>query len=103
MASVIASVMPNTYPAAMHSAKTRGYFGIGAEGVSKSANMGALLRTAHAFGAAFCFTIGGGWDARAGRTADTADSQKSLRLRRYQRIGHSFSDPGATLVAKPSW
>ena len=31
--------------------RPRGYFGIGAEGVSKSANVGALLRTAHAFGA----------------------------------------------------
>jgi len=80
--------MPNTYPAAMHSAKTRGYFGIGAEGVSKSANMGALLRTAHAFGAAFCFTIGGGWDARAGRTADTADTPAHVPLWR-------FPDPAA--------
>ena len=36
--------------------------------------MGALLRTAHAFGASFCFTVGAGWDARAGRVADTADT-----------------------------
>lgn len=49
----------------------RGYFGIGVEGVSKSANIGALLRTAHAFGAAFCFTIASGWDARDARRADT--------------------------------
>ena len=54
--------------------RPRGYFGIGAEGVSKSANVGALLRTAHAFGASFCFTIGTGWDARQGRQADTADT-----------------------------
>ncbi len=58
----------------MHPAKSRGYFGLGAEGVSKAANMGALLRTAHAFGASFCFTVGAGWDARAGRVADTADT-----------------------------
>lgn len=52
--------------------KVRGYFGIGVEGVSKSANVGALLRTGHAFGAAFCFTVGAGWDARAARHADTS-------------------------------
>ncbi len=40
----------------MVEARVRGYFGIGAEGVSKSANIGALLRTGHAFGASFCFT-----------------------------------------------
>lgn len=58
----------------MHPARTRGYFGIGVEGVSKSANVGALLRTAHAFGAAFCFTVGAGFDSRAGRSADTSDA-----------------------------
>lgn len=65
--------------------KARGYFGIGVEGVSKSANVGALLRTAHAFGAAFCFTVGPGWDAREGRLADTADTLGSglcIRARR---------------------
>ena len=67
----------------MHSARTRGYFGIGAEGVSKAANVGALLRTGHAFGAAFCFTIGAGWDARAGRQADTADTPAHVPLWRF--------------------
>ncbi len=66
--------------------RTRGYFGIGAEGVSKSANMGALLRTGHAFGAAFCFTIGGGWDARAGRRADTADTPAHVPLWRFPDV-----------------
>lgn len=35
----------------------RGYFGIGIEGASKPLNLGALFRTAHAFGASFLFTI----------------------------------------------
>ena len=70
----------------MHSARSRGYFGIGAEGVSKSANMGALLRTGHAFGAAFCFTVGGGWDARAGRAADTADTPSHVPLWRFGAV-----------------
>ena len=68
----------------MHPARTsRGYFGLGAEGVSKSANMGALLRTGHAFGAAFCFTVGAGWDARAGRASDTADTPTHVPLWRF--------------------
>ena len=67
----------------MQPARTRGYFGIGAEGVSKSANVGALLRTAHAFGASFCFTLGTGFDARAGRSADTADTPAHVPLWRF--------------------
>lgn len=35
----------------------RGYFAIGAEGISKTANAGSLFRSAHAFGARFVFTI----------------------------------------------
>ena len=67
----------------MHPARTRGYVGIGAEGVSKSANVGALLRTAHAFNAAFCFLVGTGFDARAGRSADTADTPAHVPLWRF--------------------
>ena len=70
----------------MVEAKVRGYCGIGVEGVSKSANVGALLRTAHAFGASFCFTIGAGWDARAGRLADTADTPAHVPLWRFPDI-----------------
>lgn len=37
---------------------TRGYFGIGAQGISKPMNLGNLIRSAHAFGASFVFTLG---------------------------------------------
>jgi tRNA G18 (ribose-2'-O)-methylase SpoU len=67
----------------MTEARSRGYFGIGVEGVSKSANLGDLLRTAHAFGAAFCFVVGAGFDARAGRLADTADTPGHVPLWRF--------------------
>jgi tRNA G18 (ribose-2'-O)-methylase SpoU len=70
----------------MHPARPRGYFGIGVEGVSKSANVGALLRTAHAFGASFCFTVGAGFDARAARLADTADAPGHVPLWRFADI-----------------
>jgi len=42
---------------------TRGYFAIGVERISKSMNLGNLLRSAHGFGASFAFTIGA--DSRA--------------------------------------
>jgi tRNA G18 (ribose-2'-O)-methylase SpoU len=70
----------------MRSTATRGYVGIGVEGVSKSANVGALLRTAHAFGAAFCFTLGAGFDARAARRADTSDSALHVPLYRFRSL-----------------
>ena len=71
----------------MAEARSRGYFGIGVEGVSKSANVGALLRTAHAFGAAFCFIVGPGWDARASRLADTPNTPDHVPFWRFPDIG----------------
>lgn len=82
----------------MHTARTRGYFGIGAEGVSKSANIGALLRTAHAFGASFCFTLGTGFDARAGRSADTADTPAHVPLWRFADAADLRLPKGCRLV-----
>src|SRR5579872_5741178 len=78
--------------------RSRGYFGIGAEGVSKSANIGALLRTAHAFGAAFCFTVGTGFDARAGRLADTADTPLHVPLWRFADLEALALPQGCVLV-----
>ncbi len=82
----------------MKPASTRGYFGIGAEGISKSANVGALLRTAHAFGASFCFTIGAGYDARASRLADTADTPAHLPLWRFDTLDAIQLPQGCALV-----
>lgn len=78
--------------------RTRGYFGIGAEGVSKSANVGALLRTGHAFGASFCFTIGTGWDSRAARTADTSHTQLHVPMWRYPTVDEMSLPLGCALV-----
>lgn len=35
----------------------RGYFAIGVENISKPMNLGSLMRSAHAFGASFVFTV----------------------------------------------
>ncbi len=52
----------------------RGYFGIGVERISKSMNVGSLLRTAHAFGASFVFTVQATYAATEGGRADTSDT-----------------------------
>lgn len=78
--------------------RTRGFFGIGAEGTSKSANVGALLRTAHAFGAAFCFTVGAGFDAREGRKADTSASEAHVPFWRFETAGSIRLPQGCVLV-----
>jgi tRNA G18 (ribose-2'-O)-methylase SpoU len=49
----------------------RGYFGIGAERISKALNLGNLMRSAHGFGASFTFTIGAAYAALEAR-ADTS-------------------------------
>ena len=82
----------------MQEARSRGYFGIGVEGVSKSANVGALLRTAHAFGASFCFVVGAGWDARASRLADTSDTTTHVPLWRFPDIDALRLPQGCVLV-----
>ena len=82
----------------MNVARTRGYFGIGVEGVSKSANVGALLRTAHAFGASFCFTLGAGFDSRAARSADTSDTAGHVPLWRFPSIEEMRLPQGCVLV-----
>jgi tRNA G18 (ribose-2'-O)-methylase SpoU len=76
----------------------RGYFGIGVEGISKPANLGALLRTAHAFGASFVFTIGAAFDARRAADADTAASHESVPLHIYPDLVSFVLPDGCQLV-----
>jgi tRNA G18 (ribose-2'-O)-methylase SpoU len=41
----------------VQSRRLRGYFAVGAERISKPLNLGNLMRSAHAFGASFVFTV----------------------------------------------
>jgi tRNA G18 (ribose-2'-O)-methylase SpoU len=59
----------------------RGYFGIGVEGLSKAHNLGALMRTGHAFGASFTFTVAADTRLRAVHETDT--SKTSLHVPHY--------------------
>lgn len=56
----------------------RGYFGIGVEEISKPMNMGALMRTAHAFGASFFFTVNAHHKIREAYRADTSRTFESM-------------------------
>lgn len=76
----------------------RGYFGIGVEGISKPANLGALMRTAHAFGASFLFTIGAAFDARGVADADTAASHQSVPLHVHPDLDSFTLPEGCRLV-----
>ena len=75
----------------------RGYFGIGVEGVSKAMNVGALMRTAHAFGASFVFTIGA--DPRVMDTiADTSRASSHLPLYHWQSVDELRLPRGCRLI-----
>ena len=57
----------------------RGYFGIGSEGISKAANLGAMMRTAHAFGASFVYTVDAAIKAKnTRRGVNQTDTSRSL-------------------------
>ncbi|MEJ1995828.1 MAG: RNA methyltransferase [Limibacillus sp.] len=64
----------------------RGYFGIGVFGISKPRNLGSLLRSTHAFGGSFFFTIHPAFDAREVKQSDTSDAAKHLPLYVYNSI-----------------
>lgn len=76
----------------------RGYFGIGAERISKAMNLGAILRTAHAFEASFAFTIAARYPSRDVELSDTARSQAQIPLYEWQDIADLRLPKGCTLV-----
>ena len=76
----------------------RGYFAIGVEGISKPANVGAVLRTAHAFGASFVFTIAPATDIAAFRAADTSETADSVPLYTYPDVASMDLPRGCALV-----
>lgn len=68
--------------------RPRGYFAIGIEGLSNAVNLGNLLRSAHAFGASFVFTIGA--DSRVLQTrADTSKAPALLPLYQFEATSGS--------------
>ena len=76
----------------------RGYFGIGAEGISKPMNLGALMRTAHAFGASFFFTVAAHPKLRDAYRSDTSRSFEHMPYYPYAEIDDLLLPKGCTLV-----
>lgn len=52
----------------------RGFFGVGVQKISKGANLGTLVRTTHAFGGQFFFTLETALDLHEVRVSDTSDA-----------------------------
>lgn len=78
-------------------AATRGYFGIGAERISKPLNLGNMIRSAHAFGASFVFTIDAHYKAL--RTpSDTSKAPAHLPLYAWKDVGEMCLPEGCQLV-----
>ncbi len=76
----------------------RGYFGIGAERISKPMNLGAILRTGHAFGASFAFTINAHHRAFEVNRSDTAKSTTHLPLYQWGKVADMRLPDGCVLV-----
>jgi tRNA G18 (ribose-2'-O)-methylase SpoU len=76
----------------------KGYFGIGVEGVSKAMNVGALFRTAHAFGASFVFTVRAQYNRREGAHSDTSDTPLSVPTHHFKDLQDFRLPLGCRLV-----
>lgn len=76
----------------------RGYFAIGAEGISKPMNLGALMRTAHAFGASFVFSVDAADKVREAYKSDTSKSFEHLPYYQWSAIDEMTLPKGCQLV-----
>lgn len=76
----------------------RGYFAIGAEGISKAGNVASLMRTAHAFGASFFFAVASKLDFQEIRLVDTSDADSALPFYGWADAGAMELPRGCTLV-----
>lgn len=76
----------------------RGYFGIGAEEISKPMNLGALMRTAHAFGASFFFTINAAPAIREAYRSDTSRSFEHVPYYPFETVEDLRLPKGCALV-----
>ena len=76
----------------------RGYFGVGVDGISKPMNLGALMRTAHAFGASFTFSVEAAQAIRQMQNADTSKSTEHVPYYAWGTIGEMALPKGCVLV-----
>jgi len=76
----------------------RGYFGIGVQGISKAGNLGAVMRTAHAFGASFVYTVDAHYKAQNIDTTDTSRTLKHLPHYQWDSVEDMRLPQDCTLV-----
>ncbi len=76
----------------------RGYFAVGAERISKPHNVGALMRTAHAFGASFLFAVAPFTDVRALDATDTSSASGAVPFYTYPNLAELALPKGCRLV-----
>jgi tRNA G18 (ribose-2'-O)-methylase SpoU len=75
----------------------RGYFAIGAEGISKPMNLGNLIRSAHAFGASFVFLVDAHYTVRSA-LSDTSKAEQQLPLYSYPSVADLALPRGCALI-----
>lgn len=76
----------------------RGYFGIGVEGISKPMNLGAILRTAHAFRASFAFAIQPVIDVRELLQSDTSIAIDNMPVHVHASLAQFNLPMGCRLI-----
>jgi tRNA G18 (ribose-2'-O)-methylase SpoU len=76
----------------------RGYFAVGAEGLSKRMNLGTLMRSAHAFGANFFFTVDADQKIRKAPPSDTSKSPGHLPVFTWDSVDTMELPRGCQLV-----
>ncbi len=76
----------------------RGYFGIGVQGISKAGNLGAVMRTAHAFGASFVYTVDAHHKTLNIDSTDTSRTLKHLPHYQWDNAQDMRLPQGCTLV-----
>jgi tRNA G18 (ribose-2'-O)-methylase SpoU len=76
----------------------RGYFGIGCEEISKPMNVGAPMRTAHAFGASFFFTVNAAPKVREAYRADTSRAFEHMPYFPFERVEELLLPKGCALI-----
>ncbi|MGI9412168.1 MAG: RNA methyltransferase [Hyphomicrobiales bacterium] len=75
----------------------RGYFGIGVERISKPMNLGNLMRSAHAFGASFVFTVDAYYKVRDAKS-DTSRAPEQVPYYAWDKLDDMALPKGCRLV-----
>jgi tRNA G18 (ribose-2'-O)-methylase SpoU len=75
----------------------RGFFAIGAEGISKPMNLGNLVRSAHAFGASFVFLVKADYAVQRARS-DTSQAEFQLPVYDFASVEALSLPRGCRLV-----